>query len=402
MSTHVSTAVFTSRLELGSVANTALKASARLWFAVTVIGQLMFAFAVASFYGLTALRGDFHGWSKFISHGYVTGDRMGNFAVAMHIVSAVVIMLAGAVQLVPAVRNRFPTFHRWNGRIYMLTAVTLSAAGLYMTWIRGSVGGLLDHVIASLGAILIWLCAGMALRYALARDFKSHRRWALRFFLVASASWFFRLMFFLYLLVFGKIGVAPTTFLGPLLTSISVAQYVIPLAVLEIYLRAQDHDSVPGRMATAAGLFVLTLAMGVGIFAVSTAVWVPDVKAGFDRRTSIAETLSATISSSGIDQAEKQYHDLKAAQTATYNFDEDQLNSLGYGLIRDKKFKEAIRIFQLNVEAYPKSANTYDSLGEGYMDEGNKAEAIVNYQKSIELNPKNLNGAKILQKLKGP
>ncbi len=181
----------------------------------------------------------------------------------------------------------------------------------------------------------------------------------------------------------------------------SVAQYVIPLAVLEIYLRAQDHDSVPGRMATAAGLFVLTLAMGVGIFAVSMAVWVPDVKAGFDRRTSIAETLSATIASSGIDQAEKQYHDLKAAQTATYNFDEDQLNSLGYGLIRDKKFKEAIRIFQLNVEAYPKSANTYDSLGEGYMDDGNKAEAIVNYQKSIELNPKNLNGAKILQKLKG-
>jgi tetratricopeptide (TPR) repeat protein len=402
MSTHVSTAVWTNWLELSSVANTAMKVSARFWFSVTVIGQLMFAFAVASFYGLTALRGDFHGWTKFISHGYVAGDRMGNFAVAMHIVSAVVIMLAGAVQLVPAVRYLFTAVHRWNGLIYMLTADTLSSAGLYMTWIRGSVGGLLDHVIASLGAVLIWLCAGMALRYALAHDFKSHRRWALRFFLVASASWFFRLMFFLYLLVFGKIGVDPTTFLGPLLTSMSVAQYVIPLAVLEIYLRAQDHDSAPGRIVTAAGLFVLTLAMGVGIFAVSMAVWVPDVKAGFDQRTSIAETLSATIVSSGIDQAEKQYHDLKAAQTAAYNFDEDQLNSLGYRLIHDKKFKEAIRIFQLNVEAYPKSANTYDSLGEGYMDDGNKAEAIVNYQKSIDLNPKNLNGAKILQKLKGP
>src|SRR5579863_3631350 len=42
----MSTAVLTSRLELDSVADTALKAAARFWFAVTVIGQLVFAFTV--------------------------------------------------------------------------------------------------------------------------------------------------------------------------------------------------------------------------------------------------------------------------------------------------------------------------------------------------------------------
>ena len=39
---------------------TALKASARFWFVTTLTGQLLFGFAVASFYGLTAARGDFH------------------------------------------------------------------------------------------------------------------------------------------------------------------------------------------------------------------------------------------------------------------------------------------------------------------------------------------------------
>jgi uncharacterized membrane protein len=399
----MSTAVLSSRLELNSVADSALKAAARFWFVVAVIGQLIFAFAVASFYGLTALRGDFHGWSKFITHGYVPGDTMGNFAVAMHIVSAVVVMLAGAVQLVPGVRGRFPAFHRWNGRIYMLTAVTLSMAGLYMTWIRGSVGGAIQHLSGSLGAVLIWLCAAMALRYALARDFKTHRRWALRLFLVASSAWFFRLMFFLTLLLFkGPVGFDPTTFQGPLLTYMSFAQYLLPLAVLEIYLRAQDRSGALGRMATAAGLFVLTLAMGAGIFAVTMAVWLPDVKAGFDPRKSIAETLSGTIASSSVDQAAKQYHDLKAAEPATYNFDEDQLNSLGYQLLNTKKFKEAIRIFQLNVEAYPQSGNTYDSLAEAYMDDGNKPQAIANYQKSHQLNPKNQNAVLMLQKLNAP
>ena len=89
-------------------------------------------------------------------------------------------------------------------------------------------------------------------------------------------------------------------------------------------------------------------------------------------------------------------------QPATYKFDEDELNSLGYQLMQTKRFKEAIRIFQLNVEAYPRSSNVYDSLGEAYMDDGNKPQAIANYQKSLQLNPKNRNALVMLQKLNAP
>jgi tetratricopeptide (TPR) repeat protein len=401
MSTAVLTKVVTNRWDVSSVADTALKAAARFWFAVTVIGQLVFAFAVASFYGLTALRGDYHGWK--ITNGYIPGVTKGNLAVAMHLISAVIVMLAGAVQLVPQVRNRFPVFHRWNGRIYLLTAVALSTAGLYIQWFRGSVGDLPQH-LGSLGnAILIWLCAAMALRYALARNFKAHRPWALRLFLVVSASWFYRLAFFLTLLIAkGPFGFDPTTFTGPLPTFMSFAQYLLPLAVLEIYLGARDRTGALRRMATAALLFVVTLGMGAGLFAVTMAIWVPQVKAGFDPRKSIAETLSATIASSGLDAAVKQYHDLKAAPPAAYNFDEDELNTLGYRLIRAKKFKEAVRIFQLNVQAYPQSSNVYDSLAEAHMDAGDKPQAIVNYQKSLQLNPNNRNAVVMLQKLNAP
>ena len=397
----MSTAVMTNRLEMSSLADTALKAAARFWFGVTVVGQLVFAFTVASFYALTALRGDYHKWN--FTNGYVPGLSMGNTAVVMHLASAVIIMLAGAVQLVPQVRNRFPVFHRWNGRIYMLTAVALSVAGLYMTWIRGSVGDLSVHLDSTLNAVLIWLCGAMALRYALARDFKTHRRWALRFFLVVSASWFFRIGFFLSFFIFkGPFGFDPVTFRGPFLTFMTFAQYLIPLAVLEIYLRAQDRPGALRRTATAGMLFVLTFVMGAGLFAVATAAWVPQVKTAYDPRKSIAETLSATIASSGIDAAAKQYHDLKAAEPSTYNFDEGELNSLGYQLIGTKKFKEAISILQLNVEAYPQSSNVYDSLGEAYMDDGVKPLAIANCQKSLELNPKNRGAVVMLQRLNAP
>jgi len=396
----MSTAVMTPRLELDSLADSALKAAARFWFVVAVIGQLLFALATASFYGLTALRGDYHGWR--ITQGHVAGDLAGNSAVAMHLISAVVIMLAGAVQLVPQVRSRFPVFHRWNGRIYMLAALAVSAAGVYMTW-RGSVGDLSQHIGGSLNAVLIWLFAGMALRYAVARDFRTHRRWALRLFLVVSAAWFFRIVVFLSFIVFkGPVGFDPTTFRGPFLTFMSFGQYLLPLAFLELYLRAEERPGALQRMATAAGLFIVALAMGAGVFAVSVALWVPQVKAAFDNRKSIAETLSRTIASAGIDEAARRYHDLKTAAPATYNFDEDQLNALGYRLTQAKEYSKAIRIFQLNVEAYPQSSNVYDSLGEAYMDSGDKTQAKANYQKSLELNPKNGNAVVMLERLKAP
>jgi tetratricopeptide (TPR) repeat protein len=142
--------------------------------------------------------------------------------------------------------------------------------------------------------------------------------------------------------------------------------------------------------------------LGAGIVAVTMAAFLPNIKRAYDSRTSIAETLSATLAASGIDQAAKQYREVKAAAPTTYNLDEDELNALGYQLIQAHKLQQAIRIFQLNVEAYPHSGNTYDSLAEAYMDDGNKSLAIANYQRSLQLNPKNSNAVKMLQKLGVP
>ena len=93
---------------------------------------------------------------------------------------------------------------------------------------------------------------------------------------------------------------------------------------------------------------------------------------------------------------------MKAAAPSAYDFDENEVNSLGYQLLQADKYKQAIRIFQLNVEAYPQSGNTWDSLAEAYMDNGDKAQAIVNYRRSLEVNPRNTNAVKMLQKLNAP
>jgi hypothetical protein len=400
MTTAVLTNRFSSRAT--SIADAALPTAARLWYLTAVAGQLVFAFAVASFYTSAVVRGNLPACNRFMPHGYVAGDTVGNVAVAVHLFAAVLIILSGAIQLVPQVRHRAPSLHRWNGRLYMLAAFAVSLAGLHMLWVRGSLNDLVQRLGISLNAVLIMVCAAMALRSAIGRDFKTHRRWALRLFLVVSGVWFVRVGLFLSFLLFkGPVGFDPRTLQGPFITFLAYGSYLIPLAVLELYLRA-ERSGATGRLAMAAALLVLTVAMGAGIFGATMGSWVPKIKTAYDSRTSIGQALSATIASQGIDAAVRQYHQLKAAPPAAYNFDQRELNVLGYELLRARRFKEAVRVFELNVEAYPRSSNAYDSLGEAYMAGGDKVQAIVNYEIALTLDPASRSAAQALQELGVP
>ncbi len=115
-----------------------------------------------------------------------------------------------------------------------------------------------------------------------------------------------------------------------------------------------------------------------------------------------SDMLLAAIADKGIDAAVRQYRELKRTLPKKYNFNEPEraLNVLGYGLIRQRKMKEAIGVFKLNVEMFPKSANPYDSLGEAYLLTGDKELAIENYKKSLELEPQNSNAVDMLKKLR--
>jgi len=118
-------------------------------------------------------------------------------------------------------------------------------------------------------------------------------------------------------------------------------------------------------------------------------------------RQPISETMMQTIQQKDVAAAIQQYRQLKTTQAAAFIFSEDELITLGYRLIRLKRFKDAVEVFKLSVEVYPRSYNTYDSLAEAYMDDGDKPSAITNYRKSLELNPVNGNAVQMLKKLTG-
>lgn len=116
-------------------------------------------------------------------------------------------------------------------------------------------------------------------------------------------------------------------------------------------------------------------------------------------KISIATDLEKEITKNGLEKAIEFYKKAKIEKTDKYEFNDGELNNLGYAYLGKKDLETALTIFKLNVEMYPKASNPYDSLGEILLMQGDTINAIANYKKSVELNPASEGGIKILESL---
>ena len=102
-----------------------------------------------------------------------------------------------------------------------------------------------------------------------------------------------------------------------------------------------------------------------------------------------------------VDKGIKQYKKLKKENEEGYTFNNpNELNKLGYDLLFVNKTEDAIKIFNVLTNEFPKNANAFDSLGEAYFKNKDFKLSLLNYQKSYELDANNKNAIKMIEKLK--
>ncbi|MDQ2780065.1 MAG: DUF2306 domain-containing protein [Pseudomonadota bacterium] len=191
-----------------------------------------------------------------------------------------VILLSGALQLLPWLRREAPRVHRWNGRLFLGSALLMSPGGLWMLATRCTIGSVPQKLAIAVNALLIGVFAGLASRLAMARRFDLHRRWALRLWLVVGGVWFFRIGLMAWVVANqGPAGFDPRTFSEPFLSFLAFAQFLLPLALLQSYFAAQRSRSAAPRLAMAGVLGVATLLTAAGIGAATMLMWLPPLQA---------------------------------------------------------------------------------------------------------------------------
>ncbi|MCK5077930.1 MAG: tetratricopeptide repeat protein, partial [Calditrichia bacterium] len=92
--------------------------------------------------------------------------------------------------------------------------------------------------------------------------------------------------------------------------------------------------------------------------------------------------------------------DLKSNNQSKYHLNENVLNMMGYRFMQMKMLDNALKIWHLNTDLFPASANVFDSYAEGLMNNGQDKEAIKFYRKSLELNPENKNAVQMIEQIK--
>ncbi len=104
----------------------------------------------------------------------------------------------------------------------------------------------------------------------------------------------------------------------------------------------------------------------------------------------VAEAMVPSLMRGDVDEAFATYDRLKASHPDSLDFSEQQLNGLGYTLLKHGQAEMAVAFFRKNVELFPESANAYDSLADGCVAAGDSTaarEAWRGVLKAIERRP---------------
>ena len=81
------------------------------------------------------------------------------------------------------------------------------------------------------------------------------------------------------------------------------------------------------------------------------------------------------------------------------NIVESTINAMGYELLENGEIDAAIKVFDLNTQTFPLSANTWDSLAEAAMTKGAYESAIRYYRVSLKLDPDSNNAVQMIERM---
>jgi hypothetical protein len=140
---------------------------------VTWMSGGVFALAIVSFYGATAVIGQPQIWNQSLAHLYDPDTVVANVGIGVHFLCGTVLLLLGPLQLSGSLRRRVPAVHRWTGRTYASVAFLAGLGGTLYIVLKGTIGGTPMSVGFAIYGCLMMLAALNTYRHARGRDLSS-------------------------------------------------------------------------------------------------------------------------------------------------------------------------------------------------------------------------------------
>ena len=103
-------------------------------------------------------------------------------------------------------------------------------------------------------------------------------------------------------------------------------------------------------------------------------------------KKSIARHIASRIGTQCVDSAIKEYKRILKSGSDDYSLEESELNRLGIELLfKFNRPDDALKIFELNMQQFPHSYNTYDSYAYVLKEKGDYLNSIMYYRKGLDV-----------------
>ncbi len=247
-----------------SIYDKMLRVTGTILVATVWTSALIFGLYILAFYAAALFDGDVARWNKGLPNLYNPEQPAATIGIGVHFAAGGVILILGCIQLLEKVRARFPAFHRWTGRVYIVACLLTSIGGLVFIFLQGTVGGTVMSIAFGLYGILMFVAAVETMRHAMARRIEQHRAWSLRLFALAIGSWLYRMDYGLWIFLMGGVGMKD--FFGPFDYFMDFWFYVPNLVVAEVFIAKYQLFKSP-IMKVLASLIVL---IAIGLLALAT------------------------------------------------------------------------------------------------------------------------------------
>lgn len=115
-----------------------------------------------------------------------------------HMLPGLTYMLLAPFQFIPRIRNRYPKFHRINGRMVLILTIVLLPSGMIFAFAHPYVG-FREQVPTVFYTVIYLVCVAMGLRSIYRRRFAEHREWMIRVYAFGLGIYSIRVWYWLFL-----------------------------------------------------------------------------------------------------------------------------------------------------------------------------------------------------------
>lgn len=158
-----------------------------------------------------------------------------NLSISTHMIFGALITALAPLQLLMGWSKKWLKAHRIIGYIFTLAAVLTSIGGFVYVGIHGTTGGTPMNIAFSLYGVLLLIATYQTIQFARQKDIPTHNEWALRLFILAMGSWFYRICYGFYFTIDPSGSGHTDDFHGLFDLIMNFGFFIPPLILLEIY-----------------------------------------------------------------------------------------------------------------------------------------------------------------------